>query len=128
MSIADGWTNTDGVGSWVFDCTLQRAQIPALAPGRYNFVIEALTPEGAPEYEGETVIAWLWARTVKCPNPACGARMPLVSSFELSKKKDKRAWVEPVVDAKAKTVSFTVKSGKGQAPEPRPDLHHHHHD
>ena len=28
-----------------------------------------------------TVIAWLWARTVKCPNPACGAQMPLVRSF-----------------------------------------------
>src|SRR5581483_4110849 len=43
-----------------------------------------------------TVIAWLWARTVKCPNPACGAMMPLVRSFELSKKKGKQAWVEPL--------------------------------
>src|SRR5690554_2939633 len=33
-----------------------------------------------PEYGGgeATVIAWLWARTVQCPNPACGVRMPLV--------------------------------------------------
>ena len=37
-----------------------------------------------------TVIAWLWARTVKCPNPACGAWMPLVNSFWLSKKKGKK--------------------------------------
>ena len=44
-----------------------------------------------------TVIAWLWARTVTCPNPACGAEMPLVRSFWLSKKKGKQAWVEPVV-------------------------------
>ena len=28
-----------------------------------------------------TVIAWIWARTVKCPNPACGCEMPLVRSF-----------------------------------------------
>ena len=35
-----------------------------------------------------TVIAWIWARTVKCPNPACGCEMPLVRSFILSKKKD----------------------------------------
>ena len=47
--------------------------------------------------EGETVIAWLWARTVRCPNPACGATMPLVRSFLLSKKPNKKAWVEPVV-------------------------------
>ncbi|MCZ7670584.1 MAG: DNA adenine methylase [Chloroflexi bacterium] len=58
---------------------------------------EADKDVGAP---GETVIAWLWARTVQCPNPACGAQMPLVRSFDLSKKKGKRAWVEPQVDQK----------------------------
>ncbi|WP_418717410.1 DUF1156 domain-containing protein, partial [Bilophila wadsworthia] len=47
-----------------------------------------------------TVIAWIWARTVKCPNPACGCEMPLVSSFVLSKKKGKEAWVEPIIDGK----------------------------
>ena len=45
-----------------------------------------------------TVIAWIWARTVKCPNPACGCEMPLVHSFMLSKKKGKEAWVEPVFE------------------------------
>jgi putative DNA methylase len=35
------------------------------------------------------VIAWLWARTVTCPNPACGATMPLVSTFKLATKKGK---------------------------------------
>ena len=42
-----------------------------------------------------TVIAWIWARTVKCPNPACGCEMPLVRSFTLSKKKGKEAFVSP---------------------------------
>jgi putative DNA methylase len=60
-----------------------------------------------------TVIAWLWARTVKCPNPACGAMMPLVRSFALSTKAGKQAWVEPIVDKKKKTVSFDVRTGKG---------------
>lgn len=36
-----------------------------------------------------TVIAWLWARTVRCPNPACGGEAILVRSFDLSKKKGK---------------------------------------
>ena len=67
---------------------------------------------------GETVIAWLWARTVTCPNPACGAEMPLVSSFWLSKKKGKRAWIEPIVDYQAKTVDFEVHTGEGSPPEP----------
>ncbi len=66
----------------------------------------------------ETVIAWLWARTVKCPNPACGAQMPLVRSFDLSKKKGKTAWVEPQVDPRTRQISFEVKQGiKGSGRE-----------
>ena len=46
-----------------------------------------------------TVIAWLWARTVPSPNPALqGKPVPLVSSFWLSKKAGKEAYVEPVVE------------------------------
>jgi putative DNA methylase len=71
-----------------------------------------------PDFNGETVIAWLWARTVKCPNPACGAQMPLISSYWLSKKKGGQAWVEPVIDRQTKTVRFTVKTGKGKPPDP----------
>ncbi len=64
-----------------------------------------------------TVIAWLWARTVKCPNPACGAQMPLVRSFALSTKKGKEAWVEPIMDQEKKTVRFEVRTGPGKARE-----------
>lgn len=45
-----------------------------------------------------TVIAWIWARTVKCPNPACGCTIPLTSSYVLSKKKGKCAWIVPNVE------------------------------
>jgi putative DNA methylase len=61
-----------------------------------------------------TVIVWIWARTVKCPNPACGCEMPLVHSFELSKKRGKEAYVEPVINNGQ--ISYVVKQGKG-APE-----------
>ena len=64
------------------------------------------------------VIAWLWARTVKCPNPACGAEMPLISSFWLSKKKGKQAWIEPAINKKAKSVEFAVITGTGIPQEP----------
>lgn len=63
-----------------------------------------------------TVIAWLWARTVKCPNPACGAMMPLVRSFWLSTKKGKETWVEPIIDQRTKTVRFRVRKDKANAP------------
>jgi putative DNA methylase len=45
-----------------------------------------------------TVIAWIWARTVKCPNPACGCEMPLIHSCVLSKKKGNEAWAEPIYE------------------------------
>ena len=64
-----------------------------------------------------TVIAWLWARTVNCHNPACGARMPLIRSFLLSRKEGNKVWIEPVVDSVNKAVSFEVKKGSGIPPE-----------
>ena len=61
-----------------------------------------------------TVIAWIWARTVKCPNPACGCEMPLNSSFVLSKKAGKESYVQPVIaDGQ---ISYVVQQGKN-APE-----------
>jgi putative DNA methylase len=70
------------------------------------------------EYGGgvATVIAWLWVRTVTCPNPACGAQMPLTSKWWLSKKKGKEAWVEPQVDYSAvpPTIRFAVTTAKGK--------------
>ena len=61
-----------------------------------------------------TVIAWIWARTVTCPNPACGARMPLVRSFWLGKKKGKEAWVRPVVEGGS--VRFEIGHGASGPP------------
>ena len=51
------------------------------------------------EYGGgeATVIAWLWARTVKCPNPGCGLNTPLLSSFVLSSKQGKENYLIPKV-------------------------------
>jgi len=57
-----------------------------------------------------TVIAWLWARTVKSPNPAFAqVDVPLVSPFMLSTKAGKEAYVEPVIENGG--YRFTVKVG-----------------
>ena len=61
-----------------------------------------------------TVIAWIWARTVKCPNPACGCEMPLVSSFYMSKKKENEVYVQPEIEEKK--VSFSIHYGKPSNP------------
>lgn len=64
-----------------------------------------------------TVIASLCARTVWCPNPACGAQMPMVRSFLLSTKPGKKAWVRPIVDHTSKTVKFDIETGAGIPPD-----------
>ena len=72
-----------------------------------------------PKHNDETVIAWLWARTVTCPNPACQATMPLMSSFSLSKKKGRNAWLEPIPCSDKSGITFTVKSGNPTSDESR---------
>ena len=75
--------------------------------------------EERPDLEGYvgkklTVIAWLWARTVKSPNPQFSdVDVPLVSSFVISKKKGHEAYVEPVINGK----SYEFKVHIGKAPD-----------
>ncbi len=67
------------------------------------------------EYAGQelTVIAWLWARTVASPNPACGGvEVPLVRSFWLATKKGKEAFVQPVVHRSTNSYRFEIRAGE----------------
>ena len=58
-----------------------------------------------------TPIAWLWARTVKSPNPAFrNVDVPLTSTFVLSNKTGKETYLEPVIEKDG--YHFTVKVGK----------------
>ncbi len=75
------------------------------------------------EYVGQelTVIAWLWARTVKSSNPAfADVDVPLASSFWLSKKEGKEAWVEPVLTNGGGHYVFRVR--RGMPPESKREL------
>ena len=64
-----------------------------------------------------TVIAWLWARTVPCPNPACRIAMPLIATFQLSKKKGNEHWTKPVIDREKNSISFVVQNHNADVPE-----------
>lgn len=86
-----GWARAEGLaedvrqyGEWMRDEAEQR--IGHLYP--------KVKAEGGTEH---TVIAWIWARTVKSPNPANPIEVPLVRSWWLSKKKGKEAWVHAEV-------------------------------
>lgn len=124
LAHSGSWTGAKGLaedvrfyGEWMRDEALKRiGQLypkvrvtKEVAAGREDLV-SALGRE-------LTVIAWLWARTVQCPNPACGAQMPLVRSFVLSKKGDKvRAWIVPAIDRHSKVVRFSIKTKGEPAP------------
>lgn len=114
MQLAGTWQGAQGLaedvryyGSWVRDEAEKRI-------GRLYPKVRLPKEQGGGE---ATVIAWLWVRTVTCPNPACGAQMPLTSKWALSTKKGKQAWVEPIVDPAAKTVRFEVRTGQGRPQE-----------
>ncbi len=71
------------------------------------------------QYVGQklTVIAWLWARTVRSPNPAYSSvQVPLASTFMLSTKTGKEAWVEPVVEGNRYRFEVKVADGKHKPP------------
>jgi putative DNA methylase len=63
-----------------------------------------------------TVLAWLWARTVKSPNPAfADVDVPLASTFILATKAGKEVYVEPVIEGR--NYSLTVQIGKPKGAE-----------
>ena len=120
-SYADDWSGARGLaedvhryGHWMREEAFKRI-------GHFYPKIK-ITPEMVNErldlktYEGEelTVIAWLWARTVKSPNPAFShVDVPLASSFVLSSKKGKEAWVGPVVEGDC--YHFEIRKGNPPA-------------
>lgn len=109
------WKGAEGLaadvrayGQWMRDEAEKR--IGSLYP-------KAEIPEG-----GEVkVVAWIWARTVTCPNPACGIEMPLVRSWWLRKKKGRDAYVIPrVVDdsthPSGKSTQYSIGTGRPGEP------------
>jgi putative DNA methylase len=60
------------------------------------------------------VIAWIWARTVTCPNPACAIEMPLVQSWWLARKKGREAFVVPRIERGR--VEFSIGHDPNLAP------------
>ena len=98
-------------GQWMRDEAVRR--IGYLYP---EVEVTAAMAEDRPDldrYVGKklTVIAWIWARTVKSPNPAFShVDVPLASTFMLSTRKNKEVYVQPVIERG--NYRFTVKIGK----------------
>lgn len=87
----NGWPKASGLaedvgryGQWMRD------EADAAIGGLYP---KAKLPDGS----SANAIAWIWARTIICPNPACGIEAPLVRSWWLGKKKGKESYVLPTI-------------------------------
>jgi len=103
-------------GNWVIDRV--RAEIGDLYPpiqvGEMAVQDEQLELLGSAKpkqlklSQALTPVAYLWTRTVKCPNPACGAQVPLVRQTWLCKKKDKYVALKTIPDHETKRVEFAV--------------------
>lgn len=63
------------------------------------------------KHKNKMPIAYLWARTVTCEGPACGAEIPLISQTLIAKGKNK-TWVEISGDKKTRKVKIELKTGK----------------
>ena len=63
-----------------------------------------------PKQDGKDVIAWLWARTIICEGPGCGATFPLIAQPQLARGKVS-AWIEFKIDSNKKDVVLNVKQG-----------------
>jgi putative DNA methylase len=118
---AKDWKGAEGLaedvrryGQWMRDEAFKR--IGHLYP---QIEITKATVRDRPDlkpYEGQelTVIAWLWARTVKSPNPAFSSvDVPLAGTFVLTSKAGKEAYVQPVIGKSG--YAFIVKAGKPTA-------------
>ena len=91
-------------GKWMRDKAFKR--IGHLYP-------QATLPDGTKT----NVIAWLWARTIPCANPACGIKMPMMKTFQLSKKSNNQHWLRPIIDRNAKSLSFQVQNHDRDVPK-----------
>jgi len=114
------WNGAEGLaadvrayGSWI--CSEAQHRLGRLYP-------KADLPSGSKA----TVIAWIWARTVRCPNPACKISIPLARNWWLSKKKNKEVFIRPTIEADAvdpsgQRVHFEIVHGKAKATQDTDD-------
>ena len=85
-----------------------------------NWMLEKAREELAefypPDPDGSVPVAYLWSRTIPCPN--CDAEMPLIRQYWLARTERKRVALEPVIDRVRKRVDFRVVEGSDVTGDP----------
>jgi putative DNA methylase len=108
------WTGPQGLAA---DVRAYARWMNQEARARIGKLYPDVAVRGSRSAERATVITWLWARTVTCPNPACKSTMPLLNSFAVSRKCGREAWLRAKPDRASRSVRFVVETGPGCPPE-----------
>jgi putative DNA methylase len=91
--------DVENYGKWIRDEAKSRIG---------HFYPDALSPDGTKR----TPIAWIWARTVKSPDPSWPGEVPLVRSWVLARRPGKPVvWVEPVIDHEVHSITYEIRTG-----------------
>lgn len=74
--------------------------------------------------DGSTPIAYLWARTIRCEGPGCGAELPLIRSLWLAKKSNRSVGIQLIPDRVMKRVDFQiiVRNASGWVDQSDPNI------
>jgi len=94
-------------GQWVYEEA--KKEIGKFYPEEIISTQKALSDEGGEKY---IPVGYIWARTIKCPNPSCQAEIPLMRQFWLARKENKKIALKMVVDKEKRKIDFEIVQGK----------------
>ncbi len=80
-----------------------------------DWVLEQARPQLEkyyPPYDGQTVVAYFWAKTIRCTNPTCGGEIPLVAHRWLSRRPDKPPIAFRLLPQPNRSMKIEVLTGK----------------
>jgi len=81
-----------------------------------RWVLKQVRPKLEPFYrdaDGHTIIAYFWAKTVRCPNPNCGGEIPLIGQRWLSKRDSGRAIAYRLLPKPDRMLTIEILDGAG---------------
>jgi len=94
-------------GQWVYEEA--KKEIGKFYPEEVIPAQKALSDEGGEKY---IPVGYIWARTIKCPNPSCQAEIPLMRQFWLARKENRKIALKMIVDKEKRKIDFEIVQGK----------------
>jgi putative DNA methylase len=80
---------------------------------RIELTLKEVYPKDA---DGATPICYIWARTIRCEGPSCGAEVPLLRQNWLCNKKGKKIILKIIPDNTQKSIHFEILNNPKELP------------